>query len=232
MKAFIAGFQDINTIDYPGEVAFMLFFAGCNLHCKYCYNSQILEFKKEFLKDIKDVQDAIEENLPLLDAVIFCGGEPLLQDEPLVEISKWTKRRGLKVGLETNGTRPDMLKILLELRVVDFVAMDVKAPLDRYAAVIQTDVDITQNIMQSVKILKKSVIDHEFRTTFVPGLVDLQDIHEISEIIGGDKWAWQIFRYDLGEILDKQLIGKDFSPEKKEEFESLAKQYQNVILRF
>jgi len=231
MKAFVAGIQDICTIDYPGKISTLIFFAGCNLRCRYCFNSDFLEFSEKFLRDVEDVKDRVLRNQPLIDAIMFSGGEPLLQERPLINISVWAKDKGFSVGMETNGTKPRTLKKILNMKLLDFVAMDIKTYLEKYEDVVQVNTQIAKKVGKSVEILINSAVDHEFRTTFVPGLVDVDHIESISKMVGQDKWAWQRFRYDLGEILDKRLIGRDFSPEDFRRFESLSKQYKNVVLR-
>ena len=232
MKAYIANIQDINMIDYLGEVASAVFFAGCNLRCRYCYNSLILKFERKFLKEVDYLKNKIMRNLPLIGAIIFSGGEPLLQEKPLVEMCEWAVEKGLKIGIETNGSKPVILEKLLDMKLLNFIAMDVKAPLHRYEEVVQIDGSVVENLRESINIVKRSRIDYEFRTTFVPGLVDIDDINGIYEIVGQHRWVWQKYRHDIGEILDKKLVEKSFSSEKTKKFESLSKQFINAILRF
>jgi len=232
MKAFVAGIQDLSTIDYPGKISAVVFLAGCNFRCRYCFNSELLESKEEFLRDIKEIIESIEKNLPILDAVVFSGGEPLLQEKALVEISNWAQRGGLSMGMETNGTRPQTLEKMLNLELLDFIAVDIKAAFGRYGEVTQVEDDVAEKITESVEIIRNSGIEREFRTTFVPGLVGVDDIESISRVVGQDKWVWQRFRYDLGVILDKQLLGRDFSGAEMKRFKYMSKQYRNVILRF
>jgi pyruvate formate lyase activating enzyme len=232
MKAFFANILDLSTIDYPRKISTVIFFAGCNLRCRYCFNSKFLEFKDEFLKNTEDVKKHLVKNIPLIEAVIFSGGEPLLQEEALVNIAKSAKTNGLSVGIETNGTKPKVLERLLNMKLLDFVAVDIKAPFTKYESVVQANNEVTEKISESIDVVRQSKVDHELRTTFVPGLITADDIEDISRIVGQDKWAWQRFRYDLGEILDKQLLGRDFSPEEMKKFEILSKKFQNVIFRF
>jgi pyruvate formate lyase activating enzyme len=232
MKAFFAGILDLSTIDYPGKISSVVFLAGCNLCCRYCFNFRFLELKDEFLKNSEDLKKDVAKNLPLIEAIMFSGGEPLLQEEVLVDISTWAKTNGLSVGIETNGTKPKVLEKLLNMKLLDFVAVDVKAPFTKYESVVQANNQVTRKIIESIEIVRQAKVDHELRTTFVPGLITTDDIEDISRIVGQDKWAWQRFRYDLGEILDKQLLGRDFSLEEMKKFEILSKKYRNVILQF
>lgn len=232
MKAYIAGVQDLSTIDYPGKLCCVVFFAGCNLRCRYCFNSRFLEFRDEFLRSMKDVKENIVKNLPLIEAITLSGGEPLLQQEALIDISTWAKNKGLSVGVETNGTEPRVLEKALNMKLLDFVAMDVKASFKKYKEVVQTNDQIVGKVRKCIEILKQSGIEHVFRTTFVPGLVDVDEIETIGKIVDQDKWEWQRFRYDLGEILDKQLLGRDFSQDERKTFQILSKQFRNVVLRF
>jgi pyruvate formate lyase activating enzyme len=233
MKAYISGFQDMSTLDYPGEVAALIFLAGCNLRCRYCFNSRFLTFKRGFLKNTDYAKNEVTKNLQLLDAIVLSGGEPLLQEKPLIEICKWAQSHKLKTGIETNGTQPIVLGRLLDLGLLDFVAIDIKAPFYRYHEVTRVDNNsIIANIQRSIKILKQSSIELEFRTTFVPGLVGITDIEGMSSLVDQKRWVWQKFRDDLGEVLDKKLVGRSFSSDELEEFEYLSKRFTNVVLRF
>jgi pyruvate formate lyase activating enzyme len=234
MKAYIAGVQGISTVDYPKKIASVVFLAGCNFRCRYCFNANILDFKEEFLKDIEFVKKEINKNLPLIDAIVITGGEPCLQKEATIEIAKFGRKKKLLVGIFTNGSFPLILKELIEMRLLDFIAIDVKTILEEkaYENLTNNKIDI-EKIKESIELVKRSGIDYELRTTLVPSLVGKKELKLIHEQISPYKtWAWQMFRSDIGDIVDKSLVGKEFSKEEIDEIKSLSKKFENVVIRF
>ena len=234
MKAYIAGVQGVSTVDYPKKIASVVFLAGCNFRCRYCFNANIIDFKEEFLKDIEFVKKEISKNLPLIDAIVITGGEPCLQKNALIEIAKFGRKKKLLVGIFTNGSFPIVLKELIEMRLLDFVAIDVKTKLEEkeYVELTNRKIEI-EKIKESIEIVKKSGIDYELRTTLVPGLVGKKELEMIHAQISPYKtWAWQMFRSDIGDIVDKSLVGKEFIKEEIDEIRSLSKKFKNVIIRF
>lgn len=125
----IGGITDISTVDWYGNVSLVIFFAGCNFHCPYCQNSGLIPLDSGEDASLELLQKRIEDGLNLIDAVVFTGGEPLLQPEGLKETAKLVKDYGLKLMLDTNGSIPSVVKQLLDLNLIDRVALDVKAPL-------------------------------------------------------------------------------------------------------
>jgi len=163
--------------DYPQKIAVSLFTGGCNFRCPNCHNRDLV-LSPDLLPDVpmSEIEAFLEARRGLLDGVVISGGEPTLQPD-LVPFCAHVREMGYAVKLDTNGYRPDVLRAVLG--VVDYVAMDVKAPLSKYESATRVRVDTTR-VERSVDLLLESGLSCEFRTTVVPGLLDEQDIVEIS----------------------------------------------------
>ena len=189
----IAGLQKVSLIDYPGRVAATVFLAGCNLNCGYCYNRWMIAEARVVAKTtVEGFLSWLGTRQGLLDGVCVSGGEPTLQPE-LPSFLYAIRDQGFAVKLDTNGTRPVALQALLEARLVDYVAMDLKAPLDaRYQAVIGREVDLAA-FRQSMQLLRTWGGEYEFRTTVCPQLDEqaLEDI--VHELQPGESWFLQLF---------------------------------------
>ncbi|NCA67463.1 MAG: anaerobic ribonucleoside-triphosphate reductase activating protein [Clostridia bacterium] len=178
----IAGFNPNSFVDYPDNIAAVVFISGCNLDCWYCHNKWILKSKDNYSEEA--VFERIRKNKDFLDAVVISGGEPTLANtDELIAFIKKIKELGLKVKLDTNGTNYEVLLKLLPL--LDYVAMDIKAPLDKYGEISPINPIQINNIQQSIGLLINN-IECEFRTTFVSTL-SIEDIFCIAETIKGCK---------------------------------------------
>lgn len=178
----IAGYNPNSFVDYPDNIAAVVFISGCNLDCWYCHNKWIIDKKKNYEKE--DILTKIKNNKDFLDAVVITGGEPTLAPiNELIEFVQKIKSFGLKVKLDTNGTNYEKLKLLLPY--LDYVAMDIKAPLEKYDTITKTSATHLENIKKSIDLLINN-IDCEFRTTFVPSLL-VEDILAIARSIKGCK---------------------------------------------
>ena len=178
---------------YPGKNAVIIYVCGCNLRCSYCGYAGLLGGCDSSLgHDWSYAQSYLEKRLDKIDAVIFSGGEPTLQED-LVDCMREVRQMGLATKLETNGTKPEVLRELLMSGLVDFVSMDVKAPLENYQNLVGCRLD-AELIRASVWVVKQSGIPHEFRTTVVPGLHTTRELKAISELIhGADCYVVQDF---------------------------------------
>ena len=208
----IAAIQKTSLIDFPGEIATVIFTQGCNFRCPYCHNPELVDSRqyREAL-DNREVFAYLEFRKKLIDGVVITGGEPTLQKD-LPEFLKKVKALGYAVKLDTNGTNPTMIKKLLKLGLVDYIAMDYKAPLSKYAEVVRSHVNL-QAIIESVEIIKKSGIKYEFRTTVVKQLLTPQDIKIIKSEIGrGEKYCIQ--KFNPTKTLDKNFMNcKTIAPQ-------------------
>ena len=172
-----------SLIDYPGHISCVVFTIGCNWNCWYCQNRPLLNQTKATLSQ-DEFFEFLQSRKNWLDGVVVCGGEPTLQPN-LAEFIAKIKAMGFDVKLDTNGSNPELLQELIDYYLIDYVAMDIKAPLSKYDSICCVKVD-TDSIEQSINILKNSNIDYEFRTTVSPDL-SLSDILEIAETVKGAK---------------------------------------------
>lgn len=201
----ICGLQKTTLIDFPGRLAATIFLGGCNLKCPWCYSRELVlpeEIKKQPKISEKDLFDFLEQRKGLLEGVVICGGEPTMHKE-LPSFIKKIKSLGFLVKLDTNGSNPEILKDLLGQ--VDYVAMDVKLPKERYREILGVD---AKNIEASIKILKEGKTDYEFRTTVVPTIHTKKDIIEIA------KWLSPAKRYYLQNFRPEKTIDPEFEKKK------------------
>lgn len=178
---------------FSGKRAIILYVRGCNLRCSYCGYAGLLGYCDDGDGyDWEYAEQYISKRLDRLDGVIFSGGEPTLNPD-LKDCMRQVKEMGLATKLETNGTQPEVLRELFSEELVDYVAMDVKAPLENYANIVGKQID-AELIRTSVWVVKQSGIPHEFRTTVVPGLHTVRELKAISELIhGADRYVVQDF---------------------------------------
>jgi len=195
----ISGLQKNSFVDYPGKISAVLFTPGCNMDCFYCHNRILLDSDSEKIIGCDDVLTFLESRKGFLDGVVVSGGEPTLQ-KGLLTFLKSVKSLGYPIKLDTNGTNPEVLKNCLDKGLLDYIAMDFKAPLNKYEYICRTNVNI-DNIKRSLDLIINSGINYEFRTTLAPGL-DIDDIVEIAKQIRGAKlYVLQRCRNEKGESL-------------------------------
>lgn len=180
----IGGVQKLSTVDYPGYIAACIFTIGCNMRCGYCHNPELV-LPERYIDTIpvEDIMMFLESRRGLLDAVVVSGGEPTMHED-LPEFIAGIKRLGFRVKLDTNGTNPSMVHQLIDDGLVDFVAMDIKGPLEKYMQIAARPVDtaaITATIAEAQRV------DHEFRTTIVAGDIVPADIEKIGQMVRGAK---------------------------------------------
>ena len=221
----IAGFQKFSLIDYPGKISAIIFTQGCNLRCPYCHNPELVDPK--LFSDTLDedsILSFLRRRADKLDGIVITGGEPLLQHD-LVEFVERVKEMGYLIKLDTNGTYPEILKRLLGKNLIDYIAMDIKAPLEKYPNVVQTDV-CAEKIMESITIILNINIDYEFRTTVVKDLLTEDDLICIAKLIRGAK-RYVLQKFAVSKILDKSFVGnvKCFSEEELNTIKDEIKKY-------
>ena len=177
----IAGFQKNSFVDYPGEICAVVFTPFCNFNCSYCHNAHILKNDAPLL-DEEAIFEFLEKRRGLLRAVVISGGEPTLQQnlEPFIER---VRSLGYLVKLDTNGSKPQVLQSLLSKNLLDYVAMDIKAPLNQYALIARSPVDDAA-IARSISLLQNGAVKHEFRLTFAPQLTP-EDALEAARLVKG-----------------------------------------------
>jgi pyruvate formate lyase activating enzyme len=221
-----SGIQKTSLIDFPNRIASVLFTPGCNLRCPFCHNWRIvLDPKPPFLQEEAAFR-ILENRKKYVDAVVVTGGEPTMHKE-VPKFLRKLKEKGFQVKLDTNGFYPQILEECLPY--VDYVALDVKTSLDKYARLGAKD---TAPLLHTIEILKTGKVDYEFRATVVPGFVDSEDITRIGELVKGAKtFAFQQFIPE--DTLDKSLKTlKPYSPETIAQFVEIMKKYaETIILR-
>ncbi len=182
----LSGIKKSTLLDYPGKVATIVFTMGCNMRCGYCHNSEFVLPEK-----IKKIcHDCISEEVffrflkartGFLDGVVICGGEPTIHSD-LPDFCRKIKAAGFLVKLDTNGSAPTVLEKLLDEGLLDYVAMDIKYPLEQYRMVSGVEIDINL-FKRSIKLIKTRLPDYEFRTTVIKGVHSQEDIKKIGETI-------------------------------------------------
>ena len=191
----IKGFLETSFLDWPGKLCSVLFLPYCNLRCPYCHNhSLILHPEQHPSIPLERIFSRLETFRDWVDGVCITGGEPTLHAELPLLIGK-IKGNGFPVKLDTNGSNPKMLEALIETRQIDFVSMDVKAPLDRFSYRRSTGRTINLNlILRSVEILKRGRVEYQFRMTVVPRLHSIDDVHQLGrQLRAGPRLVLQSF---------------------------------------
>jgi len=201
----IGGLQKLTLIDFPGRLAATIFLCGCNFRCPFCYSSEIVlpeKIKKQPKIAEKVFFDFLKERKELLEGVVICGGEPTISEE-LTTLIKKIKKMGFSVKLDTNGSDPQTLEKLIDKNLVDYVAIDIKGPKERYGEFAGGKVDV-EKIQKSIDILKKGKVDYEFRSTIVPTLHKKEDVVAMARWISGAK------RYFLQNFRSEKTINPAF----------------------
>jgi len=200
----IGGLVPFSLCDYPRHIAAVIFTQGCNFRCPFCHNGSLIpiEVSTDRLIPEKTIFDFLEKNRENLDAVVISGGEPTIQPD-LMDFVHRVKALGYSIKLDTNGSRPNIIKTLLQLQLLDYIAMDIKAPFKIYDRLTGVRSPISQ-IRKSIDLIARSGIDHEFRTTAVNPLLSAEDVQAIQKIVPpGCRYRLQDFRPE--HALDPEL---------------------------
>jgi pyruvate formate lyase activating enzyme len=226
----IAGLQKTTLIDYPEKIACVVFLAMCNFRCPWCYSAELvlpLKIAKQPKISEQEFFNFLKERKGLLDGVVICGGEPTINKELPNFIDK-IKKMGFFVKLDTNGSNPIMLKDLVMARLIDYVAMDIKASPNNsiYSKVLGEGIKFS-DIEESVKFLKNSKVDFEFRTTVVPGIHKKEEFKEIANWIGGEN-----VKYYLQSFRAEKTIDPEFEEIKPFQDEYLKEITQEIFPHF
>lgn len=217
----IGAFIKNSFVDYPGHIASVIFTNGCNFNCWYCHNKSLIKGKENI--EFDEILQFLKTRQGLIEGVVISGGEPTLQNDLLDKI-RLIKELGYKIKLDTNGTNSSILQKLIEEKLVDYVAMDIKAPLDKYSEIICCNFK-TDEILKSIEILKENRVDYEFRTTFSPDL-ETQDMEKIFAFIKNCRYF-----YLQKHIPQQNSSLKEHSLSDFEICSSLAKKY-GIELKF
>lgn len=225
----IAGLQKTTCIDYPGKVACIVFTKGCNFRCPYCHNSSlVLEDGQANLESVEGILAFLEKRKGILDGVCITGGEALLQKN-LSDFIRQVKSKGYLVKIDTNGTSPKKLKQLMDDRLIDYIAMDVKHTQAEYHVATGIDDTDINKIKESIKIISSGTIDYEFRTTAVKGIHKQQDFLAIGQWIRGAKrYFIQNYQGSDETIANKTQSNQDlksFTPRELESILHMVREY-------
>jgi pyruvate formate lyase activating enzyme len=179
----LGGYQAFSLCDFPARVAAVVFLQGCNFRCPYCHNQSLLAttVPSDRLIPASSILKKLHLRRGVLDGVVISGGEPTLQAD-LPEFIIEVRGMGFRVKLDTNGSHPSMVENLLAADLLDYVAMDVKAPWPKYDALAGKNVPVDR-LQASVQLLAASGVEHEFRTTFVPHLLTQKDLEDIKAML-------------------------------------------------
>ena len=226
----ILGLQKLSLVDFPGKVAATVFTGGCDLRCPFCHNaSLVLPGRGTSALDAGGVLDFLASRRGLLDGVVLSGGEPLLQPDAADFLAE-VKAMGFAVKLDTNGCHPDALAGILDRRLADYVAMDIKNSLEKYPWTVGVPGFDTAPVERSARLLMEGPADYEFRTTLV------RPFHEVGDMETIGRWLRGARRYYLQAFVDSgDLVGggcAPFTPEEMEGFLQAARPFfQSVALR-
>ena len=215
----IAGLQKSTLIDFPGKIACIVFLAGCNFRCPWCYSSELvlpLKIVTQPRFSEKEVLDFLRTRKGLLDGVVICGGEPTINKDLGLFLEK-IKELGFAIKLDTNGSNPKILKDLTDRRLIDYVAMDIKAPRalksearnpksEIYEKIMEDGVKM-EDIEESVEFLKNGRLDFEFRTTCVPGVHKKEEFLDIAKWIGGKNVKYYLQSFVSQKTIDPAFLG-------------------------
>ena len=222
---YIKGIQKTSLVDYPPNIVSTIFLGYCNFRCPYCHNPDLV-LKADETQNIMegDILKFLEGKKIWLDGVCISGGEPTMHKDLPGFLAK-IKELGLKVKIDTNGSYPEVLKELIDKKLVDYVAMDIKAPLDKYEKVAKINVDV-ENIKKSADMVRNSGIDYEFRVTVLKELLEKDDLIKIGEWLKGSKKMFlQQLKHNVA-LIDKDLEGKESSSmDELHEFKRLLEPY-------
>ncbi len=181
----------ISSVEFHGNMSLVIFMSKCPLACRYCHNVELLEDDTQ--KNFEEIKSEIDNASDFIDAVVISGGEPLMQLDSLIELFTYIKSIHLKTKLDTSGIYPEKIEKLLELDLLDFVSLDVKAPFEKYRKV--TGSNVGSQVKKSMKLLNNNPNVHlEIRTTYVPTLHTKKDIHNLVNDVEGDIYTIQQFR--------------------------------------
>lgn len=186
----IGGLIKFTLIDFPGRPAAVVFTQGCNFRCRYCHNPELV-YPHLFAEPvaIEEIYSFLKRRQGTLEGVVVSGGEPTLHED-LPSFMADLKAMGYATKLDTNGTRPDMLKSLLDAKLLDYVAMDIKAPLEKYSLI--TGVDFNPEVLrQSMDLIRNSGLEYEFRTTYDKEVLTDTDISTITQRLDGKNYRVQ-----------------------------------------
>ncbi len=224
MKVF--GFEKLSMVDFPGHLCCTVFTGGCNFKCPFCQNSDLV--KMQNLREINqdEIFSYLSKRKGVIDSLCISGGEPTIYPD-LEQFIVKIKSLGFLVKLDTNGTNYEMLKRLIEKNLVDYVAMDIKNSLSSYGETAGTNFVDLENIKKNVELLKRNLVDYEFRTTLVKQFHSTSTITEMANWLDGAKRIFLQHFVDNGTCLQKGL--NEVEKQDAEKFLDILKKHVNYV---
>ncbi len=221
MKIIIKGMIESSFLDWDGKIVSTLYVPHCNFRCPFCHNWGLVIHPEEFdTKPFDEIKAFLTENRDFIDGICLTGGEPALYSD-LIEYSKKIKDLGIMVKLDTNGSVPKMIEKVFDQELIDYIAMDIKAPLEQkaYNKLAGAKVNLG-NIKKTIELIMNSGVDYEFRTTVVPTLLTENDIIDIAKSIEGAK------KYVLQQFVSEHTFSEELrtvKPYPKEKIDAMIK---------
>ena len=211
----LGGLQKLTLLDYPGKIAATIFTFGCNFRCGFCHNPELVHAERRVVQnELKEeaVLNFLQERQGFLEGVVITGGEPTLHKD-LPRFLQKIRELGFSIKIDTNGTNNQMLAELLNKKLVNFWAMDIKNTFAKYTATVEREIEL-EEIKKNIELIKNSGLDYEFRTTVVEGLHSAEDILEMAKMISGaKKYVLQKFISRQSLVNPKYIGQKSFSDE-------------------
>lgn len=219
------GFERFTLIDYPEKIACMVYTIGCPFRCPYCHNPELVDETVTNRISEKEILDFLEIRKGILDGIVITGGEPTMHGEKLISFMRKVKDLGFLIKLDSNGVHPEFLQKVIDEKLVDYIAMDIKSPLLKYSQTVMRPVDI-EAIKNSIEVIKKGGVDYEFRTTLVKTMTSVEDLEQIGKEIKGAQ-SYYLQKFIPTKILNPQFLKKATYDD--EELKSIKSMMENYV---
>ncbi len=219
----IAAVHKFSLSDFPSNISAILFTKGCNFLCPFCHNGFLLENGSDTIEE-SEVFSFLESRIGKLSGVVISGGEPTLQED-IIEFIQKVRSMGFNIKLDTNGSNPCILKKMIDLNLLDYIAMDIKLPIDEYKNYTKIS-DIDRRVKTSIDLILSSDIDYEFRTTTIEEIHSLERLRSICSPIKDCK------RYILQDFVPENSYipsYKSYNPYKREEREEILSNLRDIV---
>lgn len=220
----IAGLLKTSLSDYKNKVSCVIFTLGCNFHCSFCHNSSLVDGSASLISE-EEIFSYLRKRKGILDGVVISGGEPTLQND-LIEFIKRIKDEGYEIKLDTNGSNYEVVKYLIEHKLVDYIAMDIKNGPAYYNHITNTNVDML-TIEKTKQLLINSGVDYEFRTTLVKQYFSRESIEQLGKFIQGAKILFLQKYVSSENCINPNL--DEVNEKEAQDYASLLKQYISQV---